>query len=496
MSLKLSKEQILKCFQKSKVCNEEDTWLCVLCAKKIKQRKGCGFSNLRSHILIVHPNYQISESSTLNINNYIRPKSSNVYGWVKKVVLNCQPLCIVENPIELEFTNLKPICRQTLRCAIVNTAKEVRSVISAKLPSKFCICFDAWTENKNHFVGIYAIHNDDYNNSVNLLLGFTTLLDESNWTAQNYADTIIYILESFGKSIINVICLVGDNCNTNKRLANILNLPLIGCASHKLNLAVENYLEDFTVIKVINQLMTKLAAPLKLATLRKSTALRPIIRNATRWSSCFDMIERFFAIKDYLNTTDTDIAALMPNQVQILQLGHILEELRLLNELTIYLQKSTLNLANVRKCFDKVSSKHSNMKKYLDVNSPIVHCPYFDSGIIKVLEGNEEQLNDEEKQLISKLLRNEGKTEPSTVTFCNSHRNPYIIQSPSVVVSKYMDLNFIPPTSNIEERLFSLSKRVYNDHRRSLDNSILEDIIFLNQNNDLWSADTVDKSIK
>ena len=37
-----------------------------------------------------------------------------------------------------------------------------------------------------------------------------------------------------------------------------------------------------------------------------------------------------------------------------------------------------------------------------------------------------------------------------------------------------MDLKFIPPTPNIVERLFSLAKKMYNDDRKSLDNSTLE----------------------
>jgi len=61
-----------------------------------------------------------------------------------------------------------------------------------------------------------------------ILLSFGTLLDESNWTSANYADTVIALLESMNKSIENVICLVGDNCATNRSLSNLLGLPLIG----------------------------------------------------------------------------------------------------------------------------------------------------------------------------------------------------------------------------------------------------------------------------
>jgi hypothetical protein len=53
---------------------------------------------------------------------------------------------------------------------------------------------------------------------------------------------------------LKVICLVGDNCSANKvgtlkhfiniqALADEYGLPLVGCAAHQLNLAVQKYLE-------------------------------------------------------------------------------------------------------------------------------------------------------------------------------------------------------------------------------------------------------------
>ena len=492
---KISKEEIKYFFKRSTISCEENMWICQLCPeskKKIKQKIGTGFTNLRTHIINVHPNWQACKSVQSKLNHFIRPKSSHLYGWLKKVILNCQPISIVENPIELEFTTLKPICRKTLKEAIVNTSEEVKSIISKIIPSKFCICFDAWTENKIHFIGIYAIFNDLNNTPQNVLLAFTTLVDESNWTAQNYADTISNVLESFNKSVLNVVCLIGDNCNTNKRLATLLKPPLVGWTSHKLNLAVENYLEDFPVIKIINQLMIKISTPLKLAKLRTLTSLKPITRNSTRWSSCFQMIDRFFTIKDYLDIVDTDIAELMPNQIQIIQLQNLMNELRLLNELTIYLQKSHINLADVRKCFDKVTLKHQKMKKFLDVNAPIVHSPKFDTAVIKVLNENEETLDDEEREFISSLIQNPNNRSVST----EFSTNPFIVSSTrNLKTSEYMNLNFIPATSNMVERLFSLSRRMYSDHRKSLNNTTLENIIFLNQNNKFWNEETVDKSI-
>ncbi|ETL36846.1 hypothetical protein F441_11590, partial [Phytophthora nicotianae CJ01A1] len=66
-------------------------------------------------------------------------------------------------------------------------------------------------------------------------------------------------LPFFGKTINGCKFLVGDNCAVNKRLANLMNVPLVGCASHRLNLAVREFLVPFeTALDQVQQLMRKL----------------------------------------------------------------------------------------------------------------------------------------------------------------------------------------------------------------------------------------------
>lgn len=490
-----SNEEIRNCFIKSLNSEEPNIWICKLCSnnnKKIKQRLSSGYTNLKSHLNNAHPNWQSSFPTQGKLSSFIKPKASNIYGWLRKIVLNCQPINIVENEIELEYSTLKPICRKSIKNAITNTAAEVRNIIANILPEKFALCFDAWTENRIHFLAVYASFNDGANAPQNILLCFTNLIDESNWNATNYAETIMNVLSTFNRSLGNVVCLIGDNCNTNKKLATILKLPLIGCASHKLNLAVENYLKNFSEIEVVNKLMIKLSTPIKSAKLKKLIHLRPITRNVTRWSSCFEMIERFFEILEFIDISDLDLAGLMPSHIQILQLHEIRKELKLLNELTIYLQLNSINLSDVRKCFDRLCLKHPQMEKYLGVNSNIIHSPKFDSGVIKVLDNKENELDQEEKLNLNKLYNMElNYNEELKPT-----ENPYIFSRPlQCNLSKYINLNFILPTSNIVERLFSLSKRIYCDQRKSLDVSTLEDIIFLNQNKKLWNEEIVEKVI-
>ena len=60
----------------------------------------------------------------------------------------------------------------------------------------------------------------------------------------------------------------------------------------------------------------------------------------------------------------------------------------------------------------------------------------------------------------------------------------------------YADLNFIPPTSNVVERLFSTARLVLTDYRKSMSPSTFECVMFLKFNSSLWDLNLVSKIIK
>ena len=62
-------------------------------------------------------------------------------------------------------------------------------------------------------------------------------------TSQSHKNLLEHILGVFNRSLANVICLVGDNCSVNTHLADLCDLPLVGCASHRFNLEVNSILD-------------------------------------------------------------------------------------------------------------------------------------------------------------------------------------------------------------------------------------------------------------
>ena len=80
-----------------------------------------------------------------------------------------------------------------------------------------------------------------------------------------------------------LICLIGDNCSTNVATANLMKVPLLGCRSHRFNLAVEAYINEYLKVEceLVGKLMSKLSTLKESGRLRMVTELRPVRSNIT-----------------------------------------------------------------------------------------------------------------------------------------------------------------------------------------------------------------------
>ena len=135
----------------------------------------------------------------------------------------------------------------------------VKGYIKHRLPAKFALIFDGWTEGTDHYIGVWASYNvtdashDGKEHPVTTLLSIRPLLADGveGMTAKDHLCHLTRVLEGYGKNKTNVICLVGDNCSVNQSIARTMEVPLIGCASHKLNLAVRRWIENQAELKEI-----------------------------------------------------------------------------------------------------------------------------------------------------------------------------------------------------------------------------------------------------
>ena len=237
---------------------EKHVWQCKKCMKT-KSKNG-GWTNLISHLrtcigpdyedaFIVHQKLIASTGTSSGYFVRIGDREKEMFNWINFIVMKNLLVSFVNCPYTREIARLKPISALTLRCHIISLLAQVKEALSRELPSKFAVVFDGWTEGTQHYIGVAAAYLtvvDGKEVTKQTMLSMKPLLADGvhGMRAVDHIEHLEKVLESYGKTMDNILCLVGDNCSVNKSMARILDVPLIGCASHKFNLAVREWIAN------------------------------------------------------------------------------------------------------------------------------------------------------------------------------------------------------------------------------------------------------------
>lgn len=97
--------------------------------------------------------------------------------------------------------------------------------------------FDGHTTLETHYVTVFAT----YPSGTTLGYGYVCLAlspleDETTQDSDEHIRLSKCLLSVFGKGESNVVLLFGDNCSLNRSITKELDIPLLGCASHRSNL--------------------------------------------------------------------------------------------------------------------------------------------------------------------------------------------------------------------------------------------------------------------
>ena len=171
--------------------------------------------------------------------------------WILYLILKNLPMSLVDRLHTRAMAKLRPVSSKSVRKHVLSLVTIVQEDIRRRLPDKFVLIFDGWTEGTDHYIGVWVSYNridgshDGKEHAVQTLLSIRPLLADGieSLTAQDHICHINRILTLYGKNNSNVMCLIGDNCSVNQSIARTMDVPLIGCASHKFNLAVRKWME-------------------------------------------------------------------------------------------------------------------------------------------------------------------------------------------------------------------------------------------------------------
>ncbi|KAG3241349.1 hypothetical protein PI124_g13790 [Phytophthora idaei] len=294
-----------------------------------------GYTNLVTHVRAAHPSFErdmrdATTAATGTLIAWVSQKASNRYGWLKWVIMDNLPLSFCESPETRQYSNLASVSVDTLLSNMEGVTKVVEITIGKEMPVYFGLILDDCSFGTEQYQGVYGYY-ETPNGSQYPLLSMAPVMDEpgDHLTAEGHLMAIERFLPFVVKTIQGVKFLVGDNCAVNKRLAKLMEVPLVGCGSHRLNLAVRDFLRPHvSALEEVQQLMRKLRTLNQAAKLRVKTPLVPVHRQDTRWSSTFSMLDRYFRLREFLSADDEDIADLLPSRSVHRKLEDLLSKLR------------------------------------------------------------------------------------------------------------------------------------------------------------------------
>jgi hypothetical protein len=493
-------------------CDESENKLCFRCRTCPDVERcvtlGTGWMNVKSHLEQKHKDYEETAKECNHdqskLESHFCTKTGSMFGWLELIVEENLPISFVTKKKVRNYMKLEKISRNTFMKYAQKVSELVEREIKLKMPEKIGIVFDGWTESGKHFVALFARYLEE-NEVQEVLLACSPLEDETDLGAESHVKFINDTLSIYGKTVENnVLFICGDNASTNQAIAAIFGKPFIGCYSHKFNLAMQKIFEVFEeYIERIADVMKLLKGVKRRAALEEKGAKKlPILRNSTRWSSTYQMLERYFDLLQYMDMSDQELMVLIPLE-QSDNLRALLGKLDVLNDVTIALQANDLTLLEAMDYFKETLNQYPNegLEEHLSPDGRLVKNKVFEAAVYKVLNNEEEKLTDEEK----KELKDFENDDVIIIENPNEHPQGRSSSSRSIVGevkrrkirnrSKYINLKIVCPTSNCVERFFSLCGIVWSKLRRRLLPKNLEMLLFLKMNRRFWDKNTVRKAI-
>lgn len=185
---------------------------------------------------------------------------------------------------------------------------------------------------------------------ISVPLAFSSLQNEETESTKERVSLINFILSLFlGKSTDIIVALVGYNCSTNKYVASLSGVSLVGCASNHFNLGVKDIIfAQRTEIHSVHVVNKKISKPVYCAALCVHTNLASVISNVSRSSSVYVMLQLYQKIKQHLNSLHiAKIDEVLPSAWDDCDINQLFKDLQQLDAETRGLQKEATTFAHV-----------------------------------------------------------------------------------------------------------------------------------------------------
>lgn len=420
-----------------------------------------------------------------------------------------------------------------------------KSVVLKKLrdmvPKKFGIVTDGWDSPDGlHYFGDFVAFpkQPDEEECEFRLLQVSYQQQETSFSADMYIAT----LEKTLHDVINaktdaVLFMLSDHASTMQCIADKLRVPFIGCQSHRLELGcakIHAKPESMRIINHINKIMLIIKASIKFtSTLLSLTNLKPKIYNKAviRWGKVEAVLKRYVQVKNDLprmvDVVKNDKGAENLSTLEGLVhetanadfqeiVSDLVETWKPLGMARLKLQALQFPYALAPAIFAILLSEfEDDTKREWDTDmyfghredcTPTISHPtvtngslnrFFLSGIVKLYEDPHASLLRNEQIALAKFKRKEAVEKRNEGNDKTTEKPAWMVSMQNIkqhkgavsAESPYHSVRWIPCTSNVVERLWSVLKLVIGYQRQRLSRNHLQMIACLKLNFDLWAND-------
>lgn len=155
----------------------------------------------------------------------------------------------------------------------------------------------------------------------------------------------------------------------------------------------------------------KKSSTLKIASkLRELTSYCPVRENDTRWSSTFNMLDRFLKIQKELSGI-VELLSLLPNHLEVALLSKAFVLLKKFNSITTMLQRDGMTFVKSREIFDLFLKDHPEFEHYIAADASIVENETFEAAVMQISRG--EVLSEDHRRAALPLLQPAAEETPS-----------------------------------------------------------------------------------
>lgn len=127
----------------------------------------------------------------------------------------------------------------------------------------------------------------------------------------------------------------------------------------------------------------------------------PVRENDTRWSSTFNMLDRFLKIQKELSGV-VELLSLLPNHLEVALLNEAFALLTKFNSVTTMLQRDGMTFIQSRGIFNLFLKDHPDFEHYIAADVSIVESSTFKAAVMKISRG--EVLSEDDRRAALPLL--------------------------------------------------------------------------------------------